>query len=62
MKLFYGVPSLHPFASQKSKCPEIEGVAGVWWNCDVGVFLGCLVLVADIQKLLDFQYRLSPMT
>lgn len=26
MKLFYGVPTLHPFARQESKCPEIEGV------------------------------------
>lgn len=55
MKLFYGVPTLHPFASQESKFIETEGVSGKWWNGVWGVFLACLVLVADIQKLLDFQ-------
>lgn len=38
MKLFHGVPNLQPFASQESKYPEIEGVAGNWWNCVLGVF------------------------
>lgn len=61
MKLFYGVPTLHSFASQEGKCPEIEGVAESGGTVFCGFILGCLVLVADTETFW-LSIRLSPIT